>query len=366
MLLPISIIVGTRAQLIKMAPVIRELEQRCLSVNLLFTGQHRETMEELLNQFGIRAQPRYVYAGREISGIGRMMFWFPRVLWRLLRRRREFFPYGEGVRFVIVHGDTVSTLAGALAARWIGTRVVHIESGLRSFRSFHPFPEELTRLAVFRLAQVAFCPGSWATENMRPYRAEIVDTGANTLLDALRYALSTEIGDVERPTSPYCVASIHRFENIFYRPRLERIVSLLEDIAREYCVVFVAHPATYKRLEKTGLLGRLTGNSSVRVLPRLGYLQFIRLIEGAQFVVTDGGSNQEELYYLGIPTLLMRKATERIEGIGTTATLSAYRQEVMSGFLDSVGRNTRASELLNGDIRPSATIVDWLIAHESG
>lgn len=360
----ITTIVGTRAQLIKMAPVIRELESRGLSVNLLFTGQHRETMDELLREFSVRSEPRYVYRGKEIAGIGRMLRWLPRVLFRLLRHSREYFPSGPGPHFVLVHGDTVSTLAGALAAKLLGSRVAHIESGLRSFKLFHPFPEELTRLAVFRLTDVAFCPGDWATSNMQRYRVEMVNTGANTLLDAMRYALTADDPGAPVPDVPYCVVSIHRFENIFFHRRLEHIVSLIEQVAREYRVVFVAHPATRKRLQKSGLLKRLADNANIRVIPRSGYLAFIKLIGGARFVVTDGGSNQEELSYLGIPTLLLRKASERMEGMGSTVTVSGYRRDTVLEFLNGVRVRARGNGDLidNESVRPSGMIADWFSA----
>lgn len=359
----ITAVVGTRAQLIKMAPVLLELESRGLRYNLLLTGQHRETMRELLQEFGVAMAPTYAYTGPEVSGIGRMLTWLPSTLFRLLRRRRHWLPRdGPGPDVVLVHGDTLSTLLGALAGRLAGLRVAHVEAGLRSFHLLHPFPEELTRLLTFRLADIAYAPGAWACENLRRYRRlQVVDTGANTLLDTVRIAAHAPPPEAEAPEEPYCVASIHRFENIFNRGRLEAVVGLLERAAACYRVVMVLHPATRKRLTETGLLERLESNSAIRLVPRMGYTRFMRLAAGARFVITDGGSNQEELSYLGIPTLLMRRATERREGLDGSTVLCGYDPAVLDRFL---GRLAEAPPRRKApsDGRPSRRIVDHLLS----
>ena len=357
----ITAIIGTRAQLIKMAPVLLELESRGLCYNLLFTGQHQETMQELLQEFGVTTSPTYTYTGPEVSGIARMLTWLPGTLFRLLRRRRQWLPRGgPGPDVVLVHGDTFSTLLGALAGRLAGLRVGHVEAGLRSFHLLHPFPEELTRLLTFRLAHIAYAPGAWACENLQRYqRLQVVNTGANTLLDAVRIAVDAQLPGMEAPGEPYCVASIHRFENIYNRERLEHVVSLLERVAQHYRVVMVLHPATRNRLTETGLLERLEANPGFHLVPRMGYSRFMQLIAGGRFVITDGGSNQEELSYLGIPTLLMRRATERREGLEETAVLCGYDPAVLTRFLAQLPETPPSRPELAAE-RPARRIVDHL------
>lgn len=356
----ITVLLGTRAQLIKMAPVILELENRGWLSQLIMTGQHKETMDQLLADFGIRTQPSRLYDGPEVTSIKRVIPWFLRCLWRLRKDTKQLFPAKGGKGIVLVHGDTFSTLLGALAGKLTGLSVGHIEAGLRSFRMFHPFPEELTRLAVFRLTDLAFCPDAWALSNLKGYRAKAINTQGNTLIDALRLALS--IGKplpFVPPQESFGVVSLHRFENIFRQDRLRHILSLIEEAAERYSLVFVLHPATRRNLEKFGLLARLENNDRIELWPRMGYFEFVSLISRATFVITDGGSNQEELSYLDKPTLLMRQATERQEGVGRNVVLAGYDRGRLLTFLDGLAvRPTGTASLSAGS--PSAAIADAL------
>jgi UDP-N-acetylglucosamine 2-epimerase (non-hydrolysing) len=263
---------------------------------------------------------------------------------------------------VVVHGDTFSTLLGALIGKLLKVKVAHVEAGLRSFNVFHPFPEELTRLAVFRLADIAFCPGKFASDNMKPYALEVVDTGHNTIVDALDFALTRRTAvTAEYAREQFGVCSIHRFENIFVKKNLLRIVELIEIAAASYKLVFVLHPPTHRRLMQTGLYDRLKNNGRIVLLPRMGYTRFVELLALARFVITDGGSNQEELSYLGVPTLLMRKATEREEGLGSTVVLGRYSEEVMREFVANLERY-RSPTRMTEKVSPTRIINDRLAA----
>lgn len=355
----IHVLVGTRAQLIKMAPVLQEIERRGLALNLVFTGQHRVTMQALLDDFHIATRPRYLYEGAEVEGIVHMGTWFLRCLWRLARRQAFWFPAARKA-VVVVHGDTVSTLLGAVAGKLAGIPVAHVEAGLRSFRWLHPFPEEITRLAVFRLADIAYCPGAWASTNLAGYRLRRVDCGHNTLRDAVQWALegrapAPQVGEA------YFVASIHRFENVFTRPRLAQILAILERLMARARCVFVLHPVTESRLRRFGLLEAFAANPRVELRPRMDYTAFVALLAQARFVVTDGGSNQEELSYLGIPTVLLRAATERQEGLGGTALVSNYDLAAIDAFLDAA-RPAQSASALRAEPSPSRVIVDDLQA----
>lgn len=354
----INCIIGTRAQLIKMAPLIRELERSRCHLNLVFTGQHQETMEELLRDFAIGTPGRYLYQGKEVTGLAQMAVWFTACFVRAIRDPERYFSLGKESTVFVVHGDTFSTLLGALLGKVLGARVAHVESGLRSFHIFHPFPEELTRLLIFRLSDIAYCPGRWAYNNMEKYRALRIDTGANTIRDALDIAIATE-SPSENIVGDHAVFSIHRFENIFFRRRLTRIIELLERIAARHPVVFVLHPATRVQLARFNLMSRLDSNPRATLVPRMGYMDFMGLVSRAAFVVTDGGSNQEELSYLGVPTLLMRRATERTEGIGESVTLCNYDENIVDAFLQKVADLKRTARPPSS-ASPSRIIVSHL------
>lgn len=351
----IYVLLGTRAQLVKMAPVMRVLEERGARVRLLLTGQHRETIDDLIADFRLRTTPELVYRGPEASGVMAMARWAGGCLWQLLRHRRRWFDGLDRVRDVIVvHGDTFSTLLGALLGRLLRVRVAHVESGLRSFNWRNPFPEELTRLAVFRLSDIAFCPGPWAASNLARYRhLDVVDTQHNTLLDAVRYA----IAGTPRATMPaYAVVSVHRFENLRSRRRLDAIVRIVTEVARRMRVVMVLHPVTERVLRRRGLHEALA-RAGVEMTPRMAYTRFLALLAGATVVLTDGGSNQEELSYLGVPTLLLREATERREGLGENVVLAGYD---VPKVLSLVAQPTTPPCATLPEGSPSAMIVDRL------
>lgn len=355
----ISCILGTRAQLIKMAPVLLALQKRNIPTELILTGQHKETMQELADNFGLTAPPKYLYKGPEISGIFSMLGWFTKLLIQAAIRS----PFDKNSQMVLVHGDTLSTLLGALAAKFRKIPVAHIESGLRSHNIFHPFPEELTRIAVFNLCDIAYCPGEWAYQNMEKYHLTKINTHSNTLIDALSIAIKNSTNDAkpDEKTS-YCVCSIHRFENIFFRKRLEFIVEQVITASKKTKVLFVLHPATRKQLIKNKLIKRLESNN-IELLPRMGYIDFISLIRKAKFVITDGGGNQEELSYLNIPTILMRKTTERKEGIGSNVTISNYDPTLISSAIDMACTSTIKKTMDNLDYLPSDTIASHIADH---
>jgi len=361
-------LVGTRAQLIKMAPVLLALERAEVAYRLVLTGQHQATMQELLHEFGIVTSPQALYTGAEITGIVQMAGWFMRILWRALVSRRALLGRKAGQRAaMVVHGDTFSTLLGAVIGRLRGFDVVHIESGLTSGVLFEPFPEELTRRIVFRLADIAFCPGAWAAQNLAGLRLRVVDTGTNTLMDAVRAALARpRRAGADLPAGGYAVVSLHRFENIFKRQRFAFIVECLTAIARRIPLVFVLHPATRKQAQKFDLLAFLEADPAIHLCPRMTYVPFMQLLADSCFVITDGGSNQEELSYLGKPTLIMRGATERQEGLGTNAVLSRYDTRIIDGFVDAALNEPQRPRAIPDKPSPSTIIVDELARFYAG
>lgn len=333
-------LIGTRAQLIKMAPVLKELENNAVAYRLVLTGQHQTTMRELLNEFGIATKPQWLYNGPEVNGLLRMAWWLPITFLRAVTKQRQLFARpANTVGCIVIHGDTFSTLLGALFGRWFRFSVVHVESGLASGCWHDPFPEELTRRAVFRLSDIALCPGSWAMANITHLKLERIDTLHNTIVDAVRIALETasntpqDLADNDVPEN-YAIVSIHRFENIFKRARLEFIIDTVEQVAKKIPLVFVLHPATEKRLKALGGSQRWQNNPRIQTRPRMTYLPFQRLVAHSRFVITDGGSNQEELAVLNKPTLLMRNHTERQEGLNHNVVLSHYSPSIIHEFVD--------------------------------
>lgn len=354
-------IIGTRAQLIKVAPVIVECEKREIPCTLLMTGQHLETMQDLLDEFGVRSKQVTATSAKEHATVLSLITWLPRAYIGIINRLKALRLESKRIN-VLVHGDTLSTVLGALAGRQVGACVVHLESGLTSNKIFDPFPEELSRRIVFRLSNIAMCPNPETAQHMRAKypKCQSIDTGGNTILDAIKL---TGISRTTRNSqSNYIVASLHRFQNIYDKKRLTELIELLENIANTHPVYFVLHPATRKRLTKAGLSGRLEKHEGIKLLPRLGYSEFLRLAAESACVLTDGGSNQEELAALGVPTVVMRQTTERGDGLGKNAVMEG---EISGGTLNYIKEKNywelEASDKQSMTESPSSYIMAHLI-----
>lgn len=351
----IHIVLGTKAQLVKMAPVMVRLRERGVPYRFVHTGQHQATMNEMLEEFRLKPPDVVLHRGRDIVSLPRMALWFVKILGKCLMHRKQIF--GEDSRgIVLVHGDTFSTLLGALMGRVARLRVGHVESGLRSFDLFHPFPEEITRLLTFRLSDSLYCPGPSPLANVAKHGSERVDTGCNTLSDTLALALKVDRPTDHVPQDRYAIVSLHRYENIFNRERFEKLLQTIQELARERRMLFILHPPTESQIDKFGFRTRLAGDPNIELRPRYTYFDFVTLLESADFVVTDGGSIQEESSYLGLPCLLMRRTTERNEGLGANVVLSNFDPSVIRAFAANPAAHrqppTRATH------HPSDAIID--------
>jgi len=354
----IHMVIGTRAQMLKMAPIMRECEDRGLAWRWIFAAQHQETMQSTVDFFDLPpAAAVMVPWDKEAKSLAAMVVWTARMTGALTRSRQLLDGLTGKEHIVLTHGDTTTTVYGALVGRLTRTPVMHVESGLRSFSILNPFPEELNRLATFRLSQYYACPGPWALENVKKYRGTKIDTGRNTQLDTLTYGMERiDRAAVKLPDGPYAVLSTHRFENVYNRGRFTQIVELAERAAQRLPVVMPLHPVTKGQLEAHGLRDRLEANPSVILKPRLEYPAFLATIVGAEFVMTDGGGNQEELSYLGVPTLILRETSERQDGIGENAVLSRFDRAIEDAFL--ADPETHRRDRTDPGESPTSTIVD--------
>ncbi|MYM64714.1 UDP-N-acetylglucosamine 2-epimerase [Pseudomaricurvus sp. HS19] len=315
---------------------MKELQDRGVDYNFVFSGQHRSTIQDIRKNFGIKEPDYILYSGNDITSIPKMALWSLRLLLQMLFFRRKIWK-SDKTGIVLNHGDTLSTLLGSLGARMAGLKSAHVESGLRSFNFFNPFPEELTRVCVFSLSNVYFAPGQWALDNLNAHHGKKINTFENTLRDSLALAdHHIESRKIDIPSSTYGIASIHRFENLSNEMNLNFIVEMIELAALNSKILFILHSPTEKTLKKKGLLDRIEKNPNIELRPRYDYFDFNRLLRESSFVLTDGGSNQEECYYLGKPCLIMRKATERQEGIGKNAVLSNYSKNICLEFLENI------------------------------
>lgn len=248
----IHFIIGTRAQLFKMAPIMLECDKRGLNWRWVYTAQHRDTMAETIKTFEL-PEPAYtvVHWDTEAKTMGKIWKWFLKMLLALPKSKKILGGYTGKQNIVLTHGDTLTTWLAALMARLTRTKVMHVESGLRSFNLMKPFPEEINRLITFRLANYYACPGDWALNNLAKYKGKKINTGENTQIDTIRFGLEhADEVKYQIPRDKYVVASIHRYENIFKIDRFNEIVERLDQVATKFPIYLVQHPATKEQLDK--------------------------------------------------------------------------------------------------------------------
>jgi UDP-N-acetylglucosamine 2-epimerase (non-hydrolysing) len=352
----IHIILGTKAQLIKMAPIMKKLQKKEIPYNFIFTGQHKETIDKLRENFSIKEPDITLYKGKDITGIGQMFLWILKMSWSTIWKKKEIFGETTKNDVLLTHGDTFSTVLGALIGKIARIKVGHVESGLRSFNIFSPFPEELNRIITFYLADYYYCPGEWAVNNLKKFKGEKINTEINTLYESLQLALKTETNtELKIPNEKFVVASIHRFENIFKKDQFRKILRILEELSKKIKILIILHPPTQKQLEKFGLIKQLKENPNIELRPRYDYINFIHLLNKSEFLITDGGSNQEEAFYMGKPCLLMRETTERQEGLNKNVVISKFNEKDILEFANNY--NKYQIETLKNQNSPSEIII---------
>ncbi len=305
----LQVIVGTKGQLIKMAPVMKEMDRAGLEYNFINASQHGRILEDIASLFKLRKYDYEFYGfGRDITKSSELVYWL-----FLNTVKNSFggkiFKKGD---WVVLHGDAPPALLGLMIAKVRGLRTMHVEAGERTYRLRDPFPEEFIRRVVDRYSDYLFALSDRTYMNLKKegIRGKVWKIRMNTILDSVRMAVKKG-GNVSPPSEKYVLSSIHRFETISDRTRLGRIVDTVDRASRNLKVVFPLHESTRRQLEAKNLMSRLKHNKNVVIMPLLDYFSFIEHINKAQYVITDGGGPQQETYLLGKPCLLMREITER-------------------------------------------------------
>ncbi|NEX46600.1 non-hydrolyzing UDP-N-acetylglucosamine 2-epimerase [Pseudotabrizicola algicola] len=313
----ILIVFGTRPEAIKMAPVVKALQATAgITAHVCVTGQHRQMLDQVLGLFGIAPDVDLdiMKPGQDLTDITAT----------ILTRLRDVLAAGSYDR-LLVHGDTTTTMAAALAAFYARVPVGHVEAGLRTGNVFAPWPEEMNRRIVGRIADLHFAPTETArsallAENVAP---DSIHVTGNTVIDALQdvasrlrsdSALAAEIaaGFPFLDTRRMILVTGHRREN--FGEGFEQICIALKKIAaaRDVQVVYPVHlnPNVQEPVK------RILGDApSVYLIGPQDYLPFVWLMGRAHLIITDSGGVQEEAPALGKPVLVMRETTERPEAV---------------------------------------------------
>ena len=336
----ILVAIGTRPEAIKMAPVMFALRaQPWARVRVLLTAQHRELLDQTLALFRIAADVDLdlMRPGQTLADLtGRMVPAIDQVL------------AAETPHLVLAQGDTTTVMVAALACFYRHIAFGHVEAGLRTESKHEPFPEEMNRRLVGRMADLHFSPTEQARQNLL---AEGVAEGSvllagNTVIDALLWTASRVDASrfAPRDGRRLVLVTAHRREN--FGDRMEQLCHALLDLvqAREVEILFPVHPNPNVR---AAVDRHLRGNPRIRLVDPLDYAEFVAAMRASYLILTDSGGVQEEAPSLGKPVLVLREQTERPEGIaaGTARLVGCNRERILRESLALLDDDARYQEM---------------------
>jgi UDP-N-acetylglucosamine 2-epimerase len=331
-MLKVLTVFGTRPEAIKMAPLIAELERHpgVIDNRNCLTGQHKDMVAPLIELFGIRADYE-LNLMRENQTLEHITTSVLAEVGRILRE--------EKFDLLLVQGDTTTSMAAALAAFYAGVKIGHVEAGLRTFDKHHPYPEEANRKMIDAVADLFFAHSGKAKQHLLNEgiaESAIAVTG-NTVIDAL-LDVSTrpfEIAGSPLEAIPFdtkriVLVTAHRRES-FGGP-FESICKGLAELARKYANEIELVYPVHRNPNVRAVVGKyLADIPNVRLLDPLDYLPLVHLMKRAHLVLTDSGGLQEEAPSLGKPVLVLRKVTERQEGVeaGTLKLVGMHAADIV-------------------------------------
>ena len=324
----IFIILGTRPEIIKMSPIIRECEKQNLDYFILHTGQHYTyNLDKIFFEDLDLPAPKYnldVGSGTHAEETGKMLIGVEKVL-------KE-----EKPDIVLVEGDTNTVLAGALAASKLHTKVGHVEAGLRSYD--RTMPEEINRVLADHVSDYLFAPTEKAKENLlrEGIKENKIFVTGNTIVDAVYQNLeiarrnADALNKLNLSPKGYFLITAHRQETVDIKERLKGILDGLKLVYNEFNlpIIYPIHPRTKKRIKKFGL--EVPG---VELIEPLGFLEFLQLEANAKLVLTDSGGVQEETCISTVPCVTLRDNTERPETleVGSNVLAGVNQNKILEG-----------------------------------
>lgn len=364
----VMVVIGTRPEAIKLAPVVLELEKHPahFETQICVTGQHREMLEQMLQVFGLR--PDYdlavMKAGQSLAEVTSACL---NGLDRVLQYERP--------DLVLVQGDTTTTLAASLAAYYQRIPVGHIEAGLRTGRKFDPFPEEVNRRVATHISDFHFAPTELARSNllMEGICPENISVTGNTVIDALLLTKTRLAEDPSLAVNDWgatdglrmILVTAHRRES--FGLAFRRICEAIRAIAQRWDDVLVVYPVHLNPNVQAPVREILGGIPNVRLIAPLDYVSFVACMQRADILLTDSGGIQEEGPSLHKPVLVMREVSERPEAIAAgTACLTGTAPEAIvsavSSLLDDPARYKDMTSRPNpyGDGHAAERIIKFL------
>lgn len=335
----VGIVVGTRPNFIKITQFEKAFADygELFEFKLIHTGQHYDAnmSDVFFEQFKLRKPDVFietkglspvVQIGEIISQLGVLLEeWQPDIL--------------------ITPGDVNSTLAAAIAANKTGTRLAHLESGLRSFD--RSMPEEINRLLTDEITDEYFVTEQSGLDHLETEKAAgRVHFVGNTMIDTLvafddEIQKSIVLNDYGLVSGEFVLMTMHRPGNVDTKENLLKLLQILSHATQNYSIVFPIHPRTRKSLESHGLMNEVESNSKIILTPPLDYFAFQKLTAECKFVLTDSGGIQEETTFRQVPCLTLRPNTERPSTIDVgTNTLVPFDPEIVTSYIDQITDGT--------------------------
>ena len=354
--------IGTEAELIKLFPIMTNLADRGIDYKIIASGQNDISKSSVLKAVNGGRIDWQLSDEKDIKKTAAgLLEWYSKT-WKTGRKLFSQLFGKKSDAVLIVHGDTVSTMMGAYLGAKYGLTVAHVEAGLRSHNWLKPFPEEIDRVLTSRKASLHFAPGETAVANLKNAKGKVVNTVYNTISDSLEYSRRFECANTaisQLVGKEYFVTVVHRQENLANKDLLLKLVDTIKAKAENMHCVFIMHTITEIAFKNLGVYEALENHPTITLLPRTEYFDFMKLLENSLFVITDGGSNQEELSCMGKPCLIMRTHTERQDGIGENAILYGGDLNMIDSFVNSYESYRRNP--ITAEFSPAQTIVDEII-----
>jgi len=365
-MIKILVVIGTRPEAIKMAPLIVELKNHYEQIEtvILTTAQHRGMLDQMLDVFKIL--PDYdldiMTDNQSLSSVTSKILSGMDVIIRT-----------EGPSMILVQGDTTTTFAASLAAFYHKVKIGHIEAGLRTNDKYNPFPEEMNRTLVSALADLHFAPTEWTRDNLlkQGISHEDITVTGNTVIDALFQILEQNCQldvDLTLNEDKLILVTAHRREN-FGRP-LTNICEAIKLLLQRHSDIEVIYPVHPNPNVAEIVYTKLGKQHRVHLIEPANYASFVHLMNRSYLILTDSGGVQEEAPSLGKPVLVLRSETERPEGIeaGTVKLVGTDVESIIANvetLLLNEREYLRMSKASNpyGDGRASIRIVEAILDH---
>lgn len=360
----ILLVLGTRPEAIKMAPLYHEIKKASteFSVRLCLTGQHRQMLDQALSCFEIKGD-----IDLNIMRPNQDLF---DITSRLLVDLRDIFRE-EKPSIVLVHGDTTSSMTAALAAFYTGIKIGHVEAGLRTNDITAPFPEELNRQIISKIAKLHFTPTDSSRKNLIAENVPVADifvTG-NTVIDALAMTLEKIDLNTEKKeklnikfesllgqrwklsSTKFILITGHRREN--FGDKFTQIFFAIKDLAKNFPLVEFIYPVHFNPNVSSPANQILSSIDNIHLIEPLDYEAFLFLMRRCFLILTDSGGIQEEAPSLGVPVFVLREVTERPEAVtsGAVKVVGSNRKAIVQAVSEIINDNKK-HELMSRAVNP--------------